>query len=161
MNDSTPRAPILIERPELQEGRWRFAWSLVTLLAWSLWFYLWLPLISLVAWAAGIQLFRRHILDPNAETYLRSLALYGSVALGLAVVLVSWSLYNLRRFGGLDRRKATPAVAPAQLCEDFGIEMTLLAKLHGARVATLHLGEEGRLERVEAGEMTREREVSA
>ena len=69
-----------------------------------------------------------------------------------AALLISWSQYNLRRYGGLDRRRPTPPVRTTELSADFGIEAELLHQLHAAKVMVLHLTAEGRLGRVEVRE---------
>jgi biofilm PGA synthesis protein PgaD len=83
--------------------------SLVTLVAWMLWLYLWLPVITLVAWLAGL---RTAWVELSAEAYADQtsdlLAILG-YALASAVVFAAWAYYNQARFAHKTRRRQGPA----------------------------------------------------
>jgi TM2 domain-containing membrane protein YozV len=47
--------PPIIERADLQTLRHRTVSGVLTVLFWAIWFYLWLPFLALLAWAAGLE----------------------------------------------------------------------------------------------------------
>jgi biofilm PGA synthesis protein PgaD len=82
--------------------------SLVTLVAWMLWLYLWLPVITLVAWLAGL---RTAWVELSAEAYANQTSDLLSIlgyALVCAVVFASWAYYNQARFAHKARRRQGP-----------------------------------------------------
>lgn len=137
------RSTLIIDRPSLQGRTQRAFWGGITAVAWFVWAYLWLPLVTLVAWFLGVRTFAREALIPDRVTFLATGGLYLFIILMLALVLVGWSRYNLRRFGGEDRRKAASPVAREALLETFGIEEDALDDLRTGRRIRLDHGEAG------------------
>ena len=83
--------------------------SFVTLVAWMLWLYLWLPVITLVAWLAGLRTAWAAL---SAEAYANQTSDLLSIlgyALVCAVVFASWAYYNQARFAHRTRRRQGPA----------------------------------------------------
>lgn len=148
MHDA-PRRPPIIYRPDLQPRPQRLLFSSLTALAWLIWLYLFLPLVSVLAWWFGVDLFAQFILDPEDSAHLLTLLRYFGVVIVAAVVIVAWSTYNLRRFGGLDRRKNIPPVSDAELCERFNTNQETLERLRTGRRLVLELDPEGQLVTVE------------
>lgn len=148
------RQPEIINHPHLQPMAQRTLYSLVTLAAWSLWVYLFLPLISLGAWYLGIEWFGRYLLGPTADRYLWSLALYAAVIAGLGLSIVAWSRYNHWRFG-TRRRRPPPPIPAVMLRERFVVGERDLEAIHAASVMTLHLDEHGQVVRVDVNEPLR------
>lgn len=146
------RSTLIIDRPNLQGRTQRAFWGGVTALAWFVWAYLWLPLVTLVAWFLGARAFVREALIPDRMTFLTSGLLYLVVVLCLALLLVGWSRYNLHRFGGEDRRKAAAPVPREAVMEAFGIDAPSLDRLRGERRIRLHHGDAGELVGVEGSE---------
>ena len=96
---------VIIEQPTLRQARKRYADSLVTFLAWLVWVYIWLPLVSLAAWALGLRYAWMHVFLAQRPSF-ETLGSYSLVVASMGVLLVAWSRYNLRRFGRLARRRA-------------------------------------------------------
>lgn len=139
---TTPRPlrhPEILYRPELQSLGQRTLYSVLTLVAWTVWLYLFVPLLSLLAWWFGIDLFSRYLLEPAEHSHLLTLLQYVGFVVLSAVVVVTWSLYNLRRYGGLDRRKPIPPVSDAELRERHHVDADTLAALRRERRVVLHL----------------------
>jgi biofilm PGA synthesis protein PgaD len=120
------RSGLIIERPELQPRRERFVYGTITAVAWVLWAYLWLPLVTLVAWYFGIRAFIREVSIPDRLTLLTTGASYLLVILLLGGGLLVWSRYNLRRFGGKDRREGSAPLEGEEIRSWFGISDSTL-----------------------------------
>ncbi len=140
------RHPEIVRRPDLQGPGQRTIYSVLTLLAWMVWLYLFLPLISLAAWWFGADRFSRYLLEPADRSHLLTLLGYAGVVVISAVVIIAWSYYNLRRFRGRDRRRPMPPVRDEELMQRFDIDaVTLRALRHGRRLV-LHVDEGIRVE---------------
>ncbi len=133
MSRQPVRHPEILYRPDLQPVGQRTLYSLLTVFAWVVWLYLFLPLISLAAWWFGIDLFSRYLLGPEDRRHLLTLLGYAGVVVLSAVVIVAWSVYNRRRFGGLDRRKPLPPVQDEELLTRFGTDSPTLVALRTER----------------------------
>jgi biofilm PGA synthesis protein PgaD len=139
---TTPRPlrhPEILYRPELQSAGQRTLYSVLTLIAWTVWLYLFVPLLSLFAWWFGIEAFSLYLLEPADRSDLLTLLTYAGVVVLSAVVIVAWSIYNLRRYGGLDRRKPIPPVSDEELRARHDIDAATLAALREQRRVVLHL----------------------
>lgn len=139
MSRQPVRHPEILYRPDLQPVGQRTLYSMLTVLAWLVWLYLFLPLISLAAWWFGIDLFSRYLLGPEDRSHLLTLLGYAGVVVLSAVAIVAWSFYNLRRYGGLDRRRPVPMVSDEELCRRFETDAATLAALRTERRMVLHL----------------------
>jgi len=137
MSESTEENYIIEDGSLLSLLRKGTEWS-VTLVAWSAWVYCFLPLLTLLLWGVGfrVALIEGVMLDQAAG--LASVALYYLLGL-LVVVLVihSWSSYNKRRFGGLDRRRHPDPVADEELEAYFGLPPASLAPARQAKHAVV------------------------
>ena len=77
----------------------------LTVACWAVWIYLVLPLVSLVLWVAGVQLFVRESAGKSYGVLMRTLLSYSAVLVVLVGLLALWILWNVARYGGkLDRR---------------------------------------------------------
>ncbi len=85
---------------------------------------------------------------PTVETLLA----YLLVGICNAAVLFIWALYNKRRFGGMDRRQALPALSDDELTDSFSVTPTQLEQLRGARIAIIHHAGDGEISEIECGE---------
>lgn len=139
---------LVVDRPELQRDPQRMVYSTLTLIAWVVWAYLWLPLVSLVGWYFGIRVFVREIVIPDPRTMMMVILTYLVVVIGLGGALLVWSGYNVHRFRGKGRREDAPPLDDADVCEWFGIEQEVLERIRSADSMTLHLDDDGNIEDV-------------
>lgn len=145
MTRHTPEHPEIIYRPDLQPPARRALFSGITFVAWLMWFYLFLPLISVAAWWFGVESFRQYMFDPERSGYLLTLIGYAIVVAVTALVIISWSRYNQVRFGGPDRRQAMPPVTDEMMQEKFRLDAEMLENIQTAKTIELEFGEGGEL----------------
>src|SRR6185295_4483331 len=104
MDQSGPRHPSalkspLIERPDLQSPRQRTIYGALTLAFWAFWFYLWLPVLALLAWSLGVQqAFKYMVVLGGYRDVIHLLGIYAMIILLLGGGLVLWAIYNILRF---------------------------------------------------------------
>jgi biofilm PGA synthesis protein PgaD len=126
----------------------RGVFGTVTLGAWTLYAYLWLPAITLVAWAAGLRTAWVQSVLESASVDVDALWLMAALVVLLGCTLVLWAEQQRKRFTGLDRRHRADDVAPLAVAVSLGVAPEVLNGLQVARVATVHLDGDGRPVRV-------------
>lgn len=146
------RSQLIIDQPRLQGRTQRVVSGAVTAVAWFVWAYLWLPLVTLVAWYFGVRSFVREVFIPDSSTVVWTGVTYLVVIFLLGVVLLAWSRYNLRRFGGAERRSATAPLTADEVTAWFGISRETLATLHAGGSLLVEHGPEGEVRGVRVGE---------
>ena len=133
MDQSRPRhialkSP-LIERSDLQTPQQRSLYGVLTLAFWAFWFYLWLPVLALLAWSLGIQqAFKYMVVFGGYHDVLRLIGMYSLVILLLGGGLVLWAVYNIVRFRGIERRTDPLPVTPAEIGREFGQDPTAVIR---------------------------------
>jgi biofilm PGA synthesis protein PgaD len=140
----------LIERSDLQTPRQRTLYSALTLAFWAFWFYLWLPLLALLAWSLGVQqAFKYMVVFGGYRDVLRVLGMYSMVVLLLGGGLVLWAVYNIIRFRGIERRQAPLPVTPAAIGQYFGQDPQAVLRWQGEqRLCVTHDGQ-GRIAHID------------
>lgn len=140
------KRPLIIESPDLQTLRQRYAFAALTLVFWVFWFYLWIPLISLLAWLFGIELFYEHIILMEGLRGLKETGVwYALVIVIIGVIFMGWSYINLLRFRGKDKRHKPPDVHRAEIARFYGLSESDVDRVRRARRVVVHHNEEGRI----------------
>lgn len=143
--------PPLIDRPDLQSAQQRTLYGLLTLAFWALWFYLWLPLVALLAWALGFQqAYKYMVVLDGYQQLLRLLGIYSLIILLLGGGLVLWASYSIYRFRGIERRSAHREISSAALAKHFGQPPELVARWQSMKQLYVTHDQGGRIARVEA-----------
>lgn len=138
--------PLIIESPDLQELRQRYAFAALTFVFWVVWFYLWTPLVSLVAWLFGFELlYDQMILYDGLRALRELLGWYALVIFLLGFSLGSWAWYNMKRFGDRDKRRQAPAVTPSEVAGHFGLPEEDLAAIKAAHRVVISHDDSGRV----------------
>lgn len=130
---ASSRDGLIIERPDLQSLWQKYSYGFFTALAWTVWLYLWLPLISLIGWLFGVRVFYEHMILPGGyRGLLQLLTLYAMAVLFLAAVLIIWAVSNQLRFRGKERRESIPPATNEEVALFFEISADVLAKAQRA-----------------------------
>lgn len=124
--------------------------GVVTLAFWVFWFYLWLPLLALLAWTLGFQQAYQYmiVLDGLGEM-IRLLTVYGMVIGLMGGTLIAWAVYNILRFGGVERRTPRPPVTAAEIARDYGFHPAVVQRWQKARILRVSHDRNGRIDTVE------------
>ena len=122
--------PLIIERPELQNGLQRWSYRGLTAMFWVLWLYLFMPLLSVLAWAAGMMVVYEVMVQNLALSELwHLLKVYGSGVGFLLVVYLGYAFSGFLRFRNVERRKLAPQITPEQLAQSHHLDMATLKSL--------------------------------
>ncbi len=143
--------PFIISRPDLQTLRQRFGYSFLTFLFWLVWFYLWIPLLSLGGWIFGIDLIHDEmIVREGMQALIELLGWYFLVIFFISATLGLWALINLLRFRGHERRGERPIVEDIALASDFGVTSEQIASWRGCKRLVINHDIDGNITEVAA-----------
>ena len=146
---------LIIDMPDLQTIRQRYASTFITLLFWIFWFYLWLPLISLIAWVLGVDLlYDRMVVKGGYDAFVASLPTYSLVVVVMGAVLIIWGIYNMQRFRGKERRSHVHPVENSTIANYFIVDPVQLTEWQQEKNLVIHLDELGMIQSVEKRTLT-------
>lgn len=131
--------PPIIDHTHTRGPGKRFATGALTAAAWSVYAWLWVPLITAVAWFVGIRTaYLRLYLHENEIDPFLLLAL-PLIALVCGALLIGWAEYNRARFGNADRRKRRREIDDDQVRIALGATPALAVKLRQGRIVQVAL----------------------
>jgi biofilm PGA synthesis protein PgaD len=137
---------IHIEAPELLTGSERTRDTIATAAMWLFYLYLWVPLLSLVAWLLGLELaYDVMIRSGGARDLGGILVVYGVIVAIIFCAVTAWSLMNRYRFGHLARRRAMEPVSDEAMADYFGVGTRELPAMRAAKRIVVAFDDEGRL----------------
>lgn len=94
-----------------------------TFVMWVVIFYLWQPLISLIAWSFGFKIFYEHmIILGGFEGFFEMFKIYISTIFILGGGLILWAYSNKLRFRGKIRRTKTNKVTAIDIAGFFQVD---------------------------------------
>ncbi|NIJ78293.1 poly-beta-1,6-N-acetyl-D-glucosamine biosynthesis protein PgaD [Xanthomonas campestris] len=129
--------PPIINLPQRLGRSRRLAYGAATVGAWMVYFYLWAPLATLIAWFFGLrsaymELYLKHnALDPFALGALPVIALMS------AITTVGWAEYNRIRFAKADQRKRRRTVLEPEVDQRLGVPEQLGSLLRHSRISSV------------------------
>jgi len=141
---------LIIDRPELQPELRRRVFQAITVGAWSVYLYLWLPLATLGLWWLAQHVGFAELADRAAPGEIDTAVFFllTKIAALAAIVMLGWAEYNRKRFGRKHRRGPQARVTPAETTEFMGAPAEVGVDLRRARRATLHIDSGARPVRV-------------
>ena len=132
------RRPLIIERPDLQTISQRWGYRSITVLFWIFWLYLFMPLLSVVAWVAGLSLVYKLMIQNLELVDLWVLVRAYSIGIGLLTgTYLAWAVYSFLRFRHLERRKLAAAVTTDILARSHNLTGAEVRSLRRAQKTTL------------------------
>lgn len=135
---------MIISLPGQQSVGQRSLYATLTALAWLAWVHLWLPVITLGAWAVGIDvLYQQSMMDDVGHGIDDFLFLLRAASVCAFVFLV-WSNYNRWRYGGPERRGPVENTSQDDIADYFGASDIVSNRLRRMRRTVLHVDPSGR-----------------
>jgi len=137
----------IINRPDLQSFEQKYGQSFITVLFWVLFFFFMRPLIGMVGWYFGFQLFTDIMIAQGGyEALLELLVWYVGVIVLMGLILEGWALYNLFRYGRNEKRTNQPEPVKVEaVARHFQIDVDRLRNLQVARRVVLEHDDRGLL----------------
>lgn len=140
---------LILDSPSMQTLWQRYSSVIITFVFWVLWFFLWVPVITAIAWYLGLHLtyFEMFEMDGFKAVIQDFLAFLKVVAL-LGGSLAVWAGYNFLRFRGKDRRKAVSPVNVEEVASYFKLDPGLVLEQQKTKLLTVTFSEEGEIEAI-------------
>lgn len=137
---------MIIENSNLQSKTLKSIWLSVTLLMWFLYVYLWLPLISLVAWWFGYQTFTFHMITLDGLTAVETLvADYLFYVVTLCGGLLIWARIEKFRFVNKARRNNIEPIKNQLIAKHFKLSEQVLNDMQTKKIMTVVFNKEGEI----------------
>jgi len=134
---------LIINKPQALNLQNKITSVSITFVFWIVLFYLWQPLISLIAWSFGFKVFYEHmIILGGFEGFLEMLTLYVVIISILGGTLISWALYNRFRFKNKTKRGVVDCVSPQDMADFFKVDANLQMKWKKEKNLTVFITEE-------------------
>ncbi len=111
--------PYITQPRDPAPGGVRTLQGIVTLIAWVAYAWLWLPVITVVAWMLGV---RTSFVELRVRTYEFDQDTFGilfTLAVVATVILIGWAEYNRHKFGGHDRRMPAENVGVNEIAQSL------------------------------------------
>ncbi len=141
---------LIINRPDLKSRPLLFGEGILTLLFWGFWFYLWLPLISVVAWLLGFKILYSHIIALGGlDEFLVQLNIFSIGIFSASGILALWSFYNLKRYGAYNRRNKVYTTDLHGLAAHFSLTTQELQKIQQEKILHFSFNERGNISMIE------------
>ncbi|WP_187770831.1 poly-beta-1,6-N-acetyl-D-glucosamine biosynthesis protein PgaD [Cognatilysobacter lacus] len=145
MNAQNPVEHPFIYRPETRvPTATRTLHGAITLVAWMIYAYLWLPVLTAIAWYLGVR-------TAFVEIYVRNNRIDNGVFLAIGVMaliaialLVGWAEYNRRKFGRHDRRGAPRQVDAYDVGDSMFAPLEVSQRLSRAKLIRLEMSHDAR-----------------
>ncbi len=135
---------LIINRPDLKSRPLILGEGILTLLFWGFWFYLWLPLISVVAWLLGFRILYSHIMALGGlDEFLVQLNIFSIGIFAASGILALWSFYNLKRYGAYNRRNRIYTTDMHGLAAHLSLSTRELTEIQQAKTLIFSFNEQG------------------
>ena len=136
-----------IQMRQMLTARQRAREAFITTALWALYGYLWLPLVSLVAWYMGLDFAYEKVIQAGGPEELILLLLWFCiVCLVSLLVVVTWSGLQHSKYKGKGERRTTAPVLDLEAEREFWrIEESLQQQMKAAKVQTVSLDDNARI----------------
>lgn len=141
-----PRYKLILNMPDLVPRHKKIGSSIFTVIFWGLFAYLWMPLITLLAWALGIRQSYNEVFYITELSNFKHLALiYSTIVIAMGGALLLWALQEYLRFRNVSRRREPTEVEPHELATYTGIAEDNIVSGQSARRLMAHHAKDGKV----------------
>lgn len=144
-----PRYKLIINMPDLVARHKKIGSSIFTIIFWGLFAYLWMPLITLVAWSLGLRRSYDEVLYmAELNNFMHLAFVYSMIVLAMGGALLLWALQEYLRFRNVNRRREPIEVEMHELATYTGIDESDIATSQLARRVLAHHAKDGKVIRL-------------
>lgn len=139
---------LIINKPQNQTKRQKITSIFVTTIAWSIWSYMWLPLLGLVGWYLGFEFFQNAMKDNGWNDFLKEIPSYINYISIASGSLLAWALLNWYRFGGVRDKRARGehrVLKTSDQAEYVGVKSSTLRNWQKSKRVIAHYYQSGKL----------------
>jgi biofilm PGA synthesis protein PgaD len=137
---------LIIDSPSMQSLWQRYSSVIITFAFWVLWFFLWVPVITAIAWYQGLHIAYFEMFEMDGfKAVIASFFTFFKVVMLLGGSLAVWASYNFFRFRGKDRRKAVMPVTVKDLADFFDLDEKRLTQLQQEKIISVSFDANGQI----------------
>jgi biofilm PGA synthesis protein PgaD len=116
--------------------------TLLTVLMWVLYAYLWMPVISLLAWYVGYEFAFEMVEDAGGVENLTDLLKSFGISIAvIACIIISWSMSQYWRLHNKNRRTGSPPPEKGAEQEMWGITEVEFDRIRNGKIISLNIDE--------------------
>jgi biofilm PGA synthesis protein PgaD len=139
------KAEFIIEKPERQRPLQRATFALITMVAWTLWISLWMPVLTAIAWLLGLQNAYEQLGLMHPLHAVGDLKMVAMVALASSLSIGTWAQYNRIRFSGKQRRRGNRPLDIAEMAPALATSLNTAKQLRTGRRSVIHFTDNGHM----------------
>jgi biofilm PGA synthesis protein PgaD len=140
---------LIIDTPSMQSLWQRFSSVIFTFVFWVLWFFIWIPLVTVFAWYLGIDLIYFEMFEMDGyKALMDDVFEFIRVVSLLGGALAIWAAYNYFRFRGKKRRVAPAQVSSKEMAEYFEVKEAELHENQQAKLISVSFDDTGKIIRM-------------
>lgn len=139
---------LIFEKPSLAPFPHRVGWAFFTALFWILWVYLWMPLLTLLGWALGLNAYTGFFADAGffkMQQVGKIFILYTSVICVMGGSLLLWARVEFLRFHNVNRRAIPVPVRVDEIALHAKLSVEALECWTSSRRMVAHHDHHGRV----------------
>lgn len=137
---------LIINTPSILSLKQKSSSAFLSFIFWVLWFYLWIPLTSLIGWYFGGDLVYRQIIELNQnKEFIEELYFFGKALTIFGVSFGIWVAYNYYRFRNIERRGQARHVTSKDLADHFNVNLFTLLEHQKAQYISVSFDEDGKI----------------
>ncbi len=141
---------LIIDRPDLKSRPLLFGEGVITVVFWGFWFYLWLPLISLLAWIFGFKFLYRHMIELGGfNGFIDQLHIFVSGTALVSGAIAIWGFYNFKRYSSYTRRNKILETDMEQMASTLNVSKDRLLEIQQAKRVVFSFAENNSVTQVD------------
>ncbi len=134
--------PLIINTPSLQSIRERNSGRIISTVMWTLWFYLWIPLITFLLWYFGGARFYEVMIVENGYLDVLDITKFFTILTLTEIIIITlWIYYNIRQSKKPRRQPPLPPCNNRQLAAYFKIELEQVDELQSRKTVSVNFDE--------------------
>ncbi len=137
---------LIINAPSMQSLWQKYSSAMITFVFWVLWFFLWIPVITAVAWYFGFEIMYFEMFEMSGyKAVIRSFIYFLIIVALLGGTLATWAGYNYYRFKGKDKRSTPTQISTAQQAEFLHMQESQLSLYQNSQLINVSFDESGKI----------------
>ncbi len=140
---------LILDVPSMQTLWQKYSSALLTFIFWVLWFFLWMPVITALAWYFGFEIMYFEMFEMSGyQAVIRSFLNFLLVVFLLGGALASWAGYNYIRFKGKDKRSTPMQVSTQQQADYLNTNEHLLSEFQHQQRLSVSFDDHGAISKI-------------
>ena len=139
------KADFIINRPHRQAPLQRTLFTVITMVAWTLWISLWLPFLTLIAWLLGLEDAFKQLGLMHPLQAANNLSIVLIIAIVCTLSMGSWSQYNRLRFAGKQRRRGNRGLDIEEMAPALAASVETAKQLRARQRSVIRFAPDGQM----------------